>query len=222
MAREVVTIPPRLLGLMRFDWRIDWRGKRSPGGVQTVISRMPLWRGAPQVFLHRAAIAEWRARLAQVEGLVGVLRVEMADVLGFPAREIRRDLWESGVPFDGDVTFENGPGFAWQPFVTVTAAVSAGAPSVEVEADPALPAPVAGQIMSYRDWPFMVTAAEDMGSARWRLTVKRLAVDLPAGALVDLRASGLFELVSNDAGNPGFDHKLIATPTIELQEALVR
>ncbi len=222
MAREIITVPPRLMKLMRFDWGIDWRGKRASGGVQTVITQTPLWRGTPQVHLWRAEIPEWRALIAHVEGIAGILRVEMADVLTFPAREIRRDLWESGVPFDGDATFDSGQGFAWQPFVSVTAAISAGAPSVEVEADPALPAPVAGQIMSYRDWPFMVAAAEDLGSARWRLTVKRLRVDLPAGALIDLRPTGLFELVSGDTGNPSFDHRLISTPTIELREVINR
>lgn len=219
MQRPIITIPDGFLRHLRMNWDIDWRGQgageTTGGNTQVVFNAFPRWIGQPEVFLHGAEITQWRAIRAQAQGLLGIYRVEMIDPLGFTDPMIG-----STIPFSTGQTFSTGQGFAYSPFVTAMVDVPAGASEIVVTATAA---PVVGQIMSHKDWPFVITYVTPEGGSYYRLGVQMpLRAAITAGDLLDLRAFGLFEVTEGAAGNPAYGASRVSTISLSFREVLNR
>lgn len=229
MRRDVVTVPRALLKFLDMSWDIDWGGQglgqSNAGNGQIVVNRFPRWIGQPQIFLHREQILAWRAVRAQAQGRVGLYRVPLTDPLGFKRTDTGASAAtiETGLPFAGGAYFSDDTGWAYEPFVTASEAVSAGATEIRIDTAP-VPgfAPKIGQIMSHDDWPFQVQSVIDAGSGLYDLTVQMpLRKAIAAGEVIHLGAWGIFE-ASEGSGNPGYAPSLVSRPTLEFTEALRR
>lgn len=217
MARPFVTVPRGLFRMQSADWNIDWRAQAS--GIATSgrrfvdIGRLPRWVGSPSLVLRRAEIGAWRAVMLAARGLTAVLRVPMIDAVIFEPEA------RAAVPFADGVLFDGGTGWdsRWQ--IACPAGATAGATEILVD-ETGAPQPVAvGQILSFEDWPFAVTSRTTEG-ALFRLSVEMpLRVAIPPGGLIDLEATGLFEMVE-PSGNPAYGLNRIAQTSIPLQEWL--
>lgn len=227
MKREIITIPPGLISPLDMNWDIDWRGQSSGelgnGITQMVNSAFPRWVGSPQIFLRPDQILPWRAIRARARGRVNLYRIEICDPLGFNIADTGSSYISTGVPFSTDVTFSTGQGLAYSPFVTCAAGAAIGATEFTVSAEGGIPDPKVGQIMSFDDWPFMVVAADDLGSGDFTLQIEMpLRSSIEAGGLIDLRATGLFEASDASAGNPSYGAAHFSKPTLKFMEYLNR
>ncbi|WP_457645327.1 hypothetical protein [Profundibacter sp.] len=224
MKREIITIPRRILRVQTFDWLIDWRGQRSGEGLsgvyQTVFSSFPRWIGTLDFNVFRDEILKWRAVHAAAMSEINIYRIEMLDVQGldFPAQSPA-----NGVPHVGGAVFQGGAGYSYEPFVFCPAGASRGDTSVVVETPAGVAPPTAGRLMSYDDWPFVVTSVRDLGGSQYALTVKpSIRGDIPAGARINLRARGLFYAENSDRANPAYGLNRASSPKLQLVEYLNR
>jgi len=201
----VITIPPRLMKVMRFDWRIDWRsfqpGETTAGLTSVAHQGFPRWVGTLALFHHNQEVREWRAVQAAARGMVGVWEVEMIDPLTFCPAQISASLAANGVPFATGVPFAGGAGFSFEPFVTCIGGAAAGASSLHMRVVSGYPAPLAGQLMSHDYWPFMVTSVTPFGGDDYSVTIEPpLRRAIPPGGRIALRARGRFRLVGDREG----------------------
>ncbi|MBT9387017.1 hypothetical protein KM176_24465 [Pseudooceanicola sp. CBS1P-1] len=217
MSRAIIDLPRFLLRASLVDWDIDWRGQSAggdtAGGEQVVYNAFPRWVGSPRIILPGPMIGVWRAIRAQAEGRVNAYRVPMVDPVSLrpQARDWRADLqaWQRGIYRPH------------RPVVTCTTAVAAGATTITVnEALAGQPVRV-GAFLSYDDWPFVVTGRAGAGAAV-TLSVKMLRTAIPAGAAIDLAASGVFLGTSDTMGNPAYDTSGVASVDLDFREWIGR
>ncbi len=222
MSRQIVTVPRALMRRSSvFDWDLDFRsqsaGPGTDGGEQVVLSRAPRFTGACELTLTRDTIAQWRAVRAAARGRVNALRIPMVD---------RRGWRQAGdaVTFSEGETFSAGEGFAYEPACRALTSAAAGDAHLDVDwLDNAVP-PLQGMFLSYRDWPMIVTSVIPLSAfaATYRLTVERLAVAVPADALVNLRATGLFLFTEDTAAALSHGPTGAATPRVSVIEWVTR
>jgi hypothetical protein len=227
MDRHLVTVTPSLWRDLEIAWDIDWRGQPSPdtlnGNSGTVFNAFPRWIGSPKAKLNRGAIPAWNAIRAMMEGRRGILRMPMNDPLAFDWRAAAAEYAVFGVPFSTGSLFSSGKGFAYTPTVLAVSDVAAGATMFEVDISPSGIAPVAGQIMSYDDWPFRVTSADPMGGDIYEIGVRMpIRFAIPADAEIEHRAFGRFELVDPRGGEARYGRRMSAEVTLSVQEVIVR
>jgi len=224
MKREIITIPRLIVRIQSFDWEINWRGQRSGEGqtgiYQTVISAFPRWEGTFDFKVFREQILKWRAVHAAAMGEINIYRIEMFDPQGL---DFLAQSPPNGVPHDGGAVFQGGAGYSYEPFVLCPAGASRGDTSVIVETPAGEAVPTAGRLMSYDDWPFIVTAVRDHGGSQYALTVKpSIRGDIPAGARINLRARGLFYPENSDGGNASYGRNRLSNPSMKMVEYLNR
>ena len=175
MQRPIITIPAGFLHFLDVDWDIDWRGQPpgndTGGGTSVVYNRFPRWIGSPSIVLQGEAIAQWRAIRAQAQGRVGIYRLPMVDPIGFTSGAA-----PSGTSFAGGASFASGVGFASEPACFAVTDVSAGA--VQIRVENAEVAPVVGQIMSHKLWPFLVTWVSEVSAGVYDLGIQMPLADL--------------------------------------------
>jgi hypothetical protein len=220
MQRPIVTIPAGFLHLVDANWDIDWRGQPpgndTGGGTSVVYNRFPRWVGSPSIVLQGDAIAQWRAIRAQAQGRVGIYRLSMVDPVGSTSVAA-----PGGTSFEGGASFASGVGFASEPACFAVADVSAGA--VQIRVDTAEFAPVVGQIMSHKLWPFVVTWVLEVSAGTYDLGIQMpLRAAITAGDIIKLEGEGLFEAVEDGMGAAGYDVDLVARPRLNFREVLNR
>ena len=228
MQRHLVTVPASVFRLSTVDWDIDWRsqmsGEANDGNTQTVFNAFPRWVAEPQLALAGEMLRQWRAIRLRAQGQVGILRIIMTDPVGFDPAAVGVDqAWlETGVPFDTDQPFSTGQGFEFDPFVMADAAAPAGAEVIRVLVSD-MTVPAVGQFLSHDDWPFVVTSVTPVSGGAYELGVQMpLRRAIPSGAAIQMRATGLFEMVNPRGGNPSYGLDFVSRPSIALREYLNR
>jgi hypothetical protein len=214
MSRPILTFPPTFLKYTQVDWDIDWREQASGNSVagrrNINLNRLPRWVGKSTLQLFKDQIAQWRAIRLAARGMTGIFRIRMADYIN--------QKLEPGdaVPFSDGAIFDDGTGFEAEYTVRCDAGAAAGATEIEVNLSTANDVLQVGQFLSHDDWPFAVVAIED-NVLRIEMPLRRA---IPAGDLINLRGTGLFEMVAPMTGNPAYDNTLTSRPTFESQEWL--
>jgi hypothetical protein len=226
MERPVITIPRSLLHELRMTWRIEWRGQDAGstigGNALSVINAFPRWIGSPEVSLHRDAIRRWRALMAEGQGRLGIYRLPMTDPIGFSWAAAAGAYAKSGVPFSSGARFSSGQGFNFTPTVLAVGAVANGATQFRMDVSPCGIGPVEGQMMSYDDWPFMVTWVDAVSDTLFDVGVQMLRTAIPAGAEINMQAFGRFEVVDEGQGAASYGASRYTTATLSVQEVLRR
>lgn len=214
MTRPIITFSPSFLRYTAVDWDIDWREQASGtsvAGYRNInMNRLPRWVGRPTLELFREQIAQWRAIRLAGRGLTGVFRLRMADYINNTL-----GVGEA-LPFSDDALFDGGIGFEPDYAVRCDAGAAAGATEIEVVMSSANDTLQVGQFLSHDDWPFIVVAIEG-NTLRIEMPLRQA---IPPGELINLRGTGLFEMVTPMTGNPAYDATLASRPTLELQEWL--
>lgn len=222
MERPIITLPRNLLRPSEFDWDIDWReqsaGVGTGGRRNILMGVLPRWIGSPKInLLDRTSLLTWRAHRWAGRGITGVYRLTMWDPVGH-----RGGGLPSGNPFSDAVSFSDGTAFENCYQVVTVGYAPAGASEIVIDETGAVAPVRVGQILSHDDWPFGVTSKMPEGQpGLYRLTVEmplRRAID--DGALIDLAATGLFELVDARSGNPRYGIDRTSRPSLQLQEWL--
>lgn len=218
MNRQIIDMPEVLMRATSYTWDIDWRGQSAGGdtggGAQIVINRFPRWIGQPTFVLRRAAIPAWRALRARVRGRQNAWRVPMPDPVTMPWR--RDAEWASDW-----AAWQAGRLVEDRPQIPAAATAAAGSATLTVD-ETAAPAPVAiGAVLSYGDWPFIVTGRSGAGAAAV-LEVEMLRTAIPAGGLIDLVARGVFLAAEDGIGNPAYDHRPTARAEMSFIEWITR
>lgn len=214
MERRLITFAPTFLRLTTVDWDIDWReqssGTSTSGRRNIDIGRLPRWIGSPKLEFHPDRIAQWRATRWAARGMTGVFRIRMADY-------INHDPYPTdSIPFSDGSMFTDGSGFLQDYTVRCDVGAAAGATEIVVNMATASETIQVGQILSHNDLPFGVTAIMD-DTLHIEMPLRQA---IPAGDLIDLRGTGLFEMVDARTGNPAYDASLMARPEFSLQEWL--
>ncbi|WIY25115.1 hypothetical protein [Parasedimentitalea psychrophila] len=220
MQRPIVTLPADFLHLVDTNWDVDWRGQPpgndTGGGTSVVYNRFPRWVGSPSIVLQGSAIAQWRAIRAQAQGRVGIYRLTMVDPVGFAT-----SAPSAGTSFEGGATFASGVGFASEPACFAAADAAAGA--VQIRVENAEVAPVVGQIMSHKLWPFLVTWVSEVSPGSYDIGVQMpLRTAITAGDILKLEGEGLFEAVEDGMGQAGYNIDLVARLRLNFREVLNR
>jgi hypothetical protein len=229
--RPIVTVPRSLMRVTAVDWDIDWREKgareATDGSMQTVIAAAPRWVGTVPLRLTPETILAWRAIRDEARGRTGLYRLPLVDPLGInlAAGHIPAALRNLGVPFSTDERFLTGQGFSYLPAVELVAAAAPG-DRVLILRDLGFGHPLrVGMFLSHNDWPIRITSRteiEDDDGPLVEVTVAPfLRNAIPAGALIEMAATGIFE-VTDGSGNPAYDLSRISTPTLNVQEWLNR
>lgn len=214
MQRQIITLPRALMRFPAVDWDIDWR-EQSHGttlmGVQSIdLVQLPRWVGTPRMFFDRDTIGLWRAHRLAARGMTGVFRVAMRDPATFDGDPL------DAVTFSGDETFSDGTGFAGEYAVRTDTGAPAGATEIEVNLSTANGTIRAGQILSHNDWPFAVVAI-DGNRLRVEMPLRRA---IPAGDLIQLVGTGLFEMAAPRTGNLAYDARRWVDTEFQLREWL--
>jgi hypothetical protein len=214
MTRPFITVAPDFLKLTQVDWDIDWREQASGNSVagrrNINLNRLPRWVGKPTLDLFRDDIAQWRAIRLAARGMTGIFRLRMADFLPTAC------VSGGGVTFAGGNTFDGGVLFQAEYTVRCDAGAAAGATEIEVVMASANDTIKVGQFLSHNDWPFAVVAIEG-STLRVEMPLRQA---IPAGDLINLHGTGLFEMASAMTGNPAYGNTLVSRPTLDLQEWL--
>ena len=218
MERIIIDLPEFLVRAAGYNWDIEWRGQSAGedtgGGNQIVVNRFPRWFGRPQLILRRAAIPAFRAIRARTRGRQNAWRVPMIDPATTPWR--RDGDWAS----DWEA-WNAGQLVEDRPQITAALAASAGATQIVVD-ETAAPAPVTvGAVLSYADWPFIVTGRFGTGAAV-TLEVEMLRVAVPLGGVIDLIPRGLFLADAEGMGNPAYDRGALARIDLSFVEWITR
>jgi len=195
--RRIITIPPRFLREIEFNWDIDWRGQapraRLNGTSEDVLSAFPMWVGSPVISLRREQILTWRAIRASAQGRANLYRVRMCDPLGRSGASSDLD----GIPFSTEEPFSNGLGFEYRPFCRAVGAVTRGSETMVLAGD----APKVGQMISHDDWPYVVTSVLTQGDGTHLVGFQMpLYANIPDDDPVFLDGRGLFEASDSDMG----------------------
>lgn len=221
MERRLITLPPLLA--TEIDWDIDWREQSSgttlSGTRKIEITALPRWIGTPKLQLHRGEISIWRAHRWAARGQTGVFRVQMRDggSLAVPP--------SGQTGFEGGILFADGTGWAALPQISCPQGAPAGADELIVDETEA-PHPVRlGALLSHDDWPFAVTARQDLtegplAGLTWLAIEMPLRRAIPPGGLIDMAAFGLFELVDPRSGNAAWRATRFSEFDVQLQEVL--
>jgi len=226
-ARPIVTVPRSLMRQTAVDWDIDWReksaGEGTDGTGQTVISAAPRWFGSVPLVLPRASALEWRALRHTARGRTGLYRLPMIDPLGYSDADIVGA--GSGLPFTSGRRFDTGSGVAYRPTVEMHEAAAAGATRITVRETQAVHPLRIGMLISHDDWPVEITSRTDDTDDGVPVVTLELApflrAPIPAGALIELAATGIFECFDG-SGNPVYDLTRVARPTMNFREYLNR
>lgn len=223
---KIVTIQRSLMIASSFNWDIDWRGKSTGdtnGGISEVVySNFPRWYGSPRLGLCDDVIRQWRAIRATARGRVNVYRIPLIDEHGYAKKisakifDLNRSQGISGLVFNNYMPTE------YQPFMLVKQTALKGATSIVLDASPVEDyVPHVGEILSNRDWPFIVTEVYETGDREYTVTVEPpLRVDVPAGEIIDIVPYGLFKATSDTTGNPSYSINARSTPTFDFVEWL--
>lgn len=217
MQRPLITLPPLLAS--EVDWDIDWREQSSgttiAGKRHIEITGLPRWIGTPKLQMHRGEINTWRAHRWAGRGQTGIFRVQMTDTASLRVPPDRQ------TPFAGELLFDDASGWADLPQVRCIGGAAAGATEIVVSESTA-PCPVrVGAIMSHDDWPFAVTWRMPEGGSLVRLGVEMpLRRPVPANALIDMAAFGLFEMVEPRTGNAPYRSSRFSETEFQLQEVM--
>lgn len=215
--RSIIDVPRVFMQVARVDWDIDWRGQSAGsdlgGGDQLVVNAFPRFVGAPAFSLSRPMLGHWRALRARAQGRVNAWRLRLIDPVSY-------DLASGSAEADWQA-YLFGQYVEPRPRVPVVSAVSAGASSIVVD-ETALIEPVrVGAYLSYADWPFVVTGRSGSGAAV-TLSVQMLRTAIPAGALVDLCARGVFLSDDGVAGNPVYGRDMRTAFEMSFTEWITR
>lgn len=216
MTRRVVTIPRAMMRSTARDWDIDWRGKSAgttnDGFGQVVVNAPPRWIGSPQLLLHGPALQVWSSIRLYAQGRAGVFRVPMVELVG--------QAGPASVLWDGDLPFEGGGGWAYEPFVVTTAGADAGAEEIAVSDPDVMIEPAL--LISHDDWPYRVIYRSAVTGVVRVGIQPPLRRAIPSGATISLRACGLFEATDDTMGRPVTGMRHIAAPQLSFREWLNR
>jgi hypothetical protein len=223
---KIVTVQRSLMIASSFNWDIDWRGKSAGdtnGGTSEVVySNFPRWYGSPRLGLCQDVILQWRAIRAAARGRVNVFRIPMIDEHGY-AKKISAKIFDlnktQGI---GGLVFSDYTPTEYQPFMLVKQLASKGSTSLVVDTNPVPEyVPQVGEILSNRDWPFIVTEVLETGSYEYTLTIEPpLRINVPVGEMIDIVPYGLFKMNTDTTGNPSYSVNTRSTPTLDLLEWL--
>ena len=223
MERPIITIPRGFLKHLNMSWDIDWRGQsageQTGGGTQVVYNAFPRWIGSPEIALYREEIREWRAIRAQARGRTGIYVVEMCDPVGFA----QANPYPDGIPFSNGQPFSTGYGWQYEPMFYGVGFNKIGAETIRVNVAGMGIAPVAGQIMSHDDWPFVVTTVAEVSTGIYDLGIEMpLRAPIRSGDPILLKPRGRFEVLEDTTGNPAYGASRYSQVQLEFREVLTR
>jgi hypothetical protein len=219
MTRRIITVPLALMRTIRVDWDIDWRnrsaGTSNSGVGQIVSAGIPRFIGAPTLRLHGEAIGRWRAMRDAAQGQRHVFRVPMVDPTSY---DLAKRLPAPTVPWSGDLPFEEGVGFAFDPIYSAPLGAAAGATEIVLR-DAGAPIGIRlGQVLSHDDWPFRVVSKMRSGDDWVCQVAPAIRRPIPAGAVIQGIGTGLFQTSDQAAGRVVIGMAPIAEPSLNLVE----
>lgn len=215
MERRIIDLP-RWFGQLTCNWVINPRGRSAGNGVtgtgQVVYGIQPRW----ETTLDLAAITPdqmkiWRAIQASLRGRINVLRVPIVDFLGHPGEP-------GSCLYEGEVTHDDGTGFAHEWTLPVDTAHAAGAEEIVAEPGSALDLLQPGMWFSHDDWPYMVIGIEREDDVTRYSIEPPLRRDIPAGAEITLSATALMVMVTDLDGRMPVQRGRLATAAVNLYE----
>jgi hypothetical protein len=226
MQAKIITVQRSLMISTTFDWDIDWRGKSTgdtnAGGSEVIYGNFPRWIGTPQLGLCQEVIPQWRALRAAARGRVNAYRIPLIDAFSY-ARKMTAKIYDlQGIKGVGGLNFTTQTATEFQPFMLVKSAVAKGATSVVVDTSPVSDyTPQVGEVLSNKDWPFIVTEVYPTGANEYTLTVEPpFREAILEGEMIDIIPYGIFKVTSDTSGNPSYDVNLRSTPKFEFVEWL--
>lgn len=168
MNRKIIELNTSYFWATSFDWQIDWRGMAGQSGVtgagQVVFGNQPRWVARLDfATFRRDKIRSWRGVIAQARGRYNVFRVKMNDPLRPTWSELGSDYAGGPIPFSDGSTFSDGSGYAQGVTAPILANASAGATSIQINADYLGNFISSGHIFSINDWPYQATGIEGQG-----------------------------------------------------------
>lgn len=224
MQPKIVTIQRSLMTASVFDWDIDWRGKSAgdtnAGSSEVVYGTFPRWIGSPQLNLCQETLPQWRAIRASARGRVNVYRVPLIDASGY-AKKMTAQIFDlAGQKGVNGLSFSNQLPTEFQPFVLPKVAVLKGANSVIIDTTPVPDyVPHVGEILSNKDFPFIVTEVLLTGTNEYTLSVEMpFREAIAAGEAIDVIPYGLFKVASDTSGNPSYDVNFRSAPKFDFVE----
>lgn len=227
MARSIVKVPFAMMCASAIRHYVDWRGQpeqeSAGGGTKVVNNQFPRWMTEIELALTKETAGYWRSLILQMEGRRNIARLFMLDTQIFdpfalmPAAEL--DLENAF----GIGTY-SGPAMSFDdpPQITAAASAAAGATSISVTVEDVALIPRIGQIISADDWPMFVTDVTANGGTSYTLGVKMQRATIASGDPINLVATGQFELMSDTAGQPGYDLTLVSSPALTFREVINR
>lgn len=157
------------------DLEINVRGRSggtSSTGVDHVIyGSQPRWEGKVSLLLpYKSDILAWRALYSKIKGRVNLFRFRIVDPHGPQIQGatslISPETNIPSVPHSDDSTFSDGAGYAYEPTLSLSSALSVGATSLTVDASPIGDALQVGHYFSIDDWTYRVVGMYGTESAR--------------------------------------------------------
>lgn len=228
MTPALVTLPPTLERYTQVEWDIDWRGQSAGltnnAREQIVNNAFPAWTGVGTLIMHNDQLPEWAAVLTAMQGRANAIRMPMADPATFDARAATVAAGydpDVGVPLSGGQYTAGGTGTAYDPFVLVAAAASAGSTEIVVDESVVSLSVRFGQVISIADWPYRVMGRVADG-ANHRLTLApSLRRAVAVNDVVHLRGWGWFRAASRLPG-VGYGAERAGAYTLQLVEWITR
>jgi hypothetical protein len=217
MARQILDVPRLFMRHDNRPWAIDWRnrsvGGDGSGGNQLVFGGFPQVIADLAMVLPYDMIGAWSALRERGRGRYNAYRLRIVDPVSWSidrAQDWRAD-WQM---------YQAGAYVEPRPQVKALASVAAGSTSITVD-ERGLAAPVRLGWMSYLDWPFKVVDRSG-GGASTALTVERLAVAIPANAMIDLAARVVVEPTSDLTGQAVYSGRSTARFSFSVREWITR
>ncbi|MFC3209196.1 hypothetical protein [Aquamicrobium soli] len=206
MQRAVIDLPCNL-GPKVSDWAINVLGRSAGDGVtgsgQVVYGAQPRWEATLTLSgFGRDRVLAWEAVRAKLKGRVNVLRVTICDPYRATMAEIGVPPGDAGeTPHEDETLFDDGTGYDYEPTFRATETYERGAEELVFDPTSIGNALQPGQWFSHDDWPYKVTGIwqEDGGLARIAFEPP-LRREIPEGADITLRATGLFAFESDLEG----------------------
>lgn len=233
MAREIIDLSCDTVGPVTSDWYLDARGRSAgetiSGNGQVVYSGLARWTAKLDFSLFRKPqVLAWRAAMAKMRGRVNILRVCVCDGHGpsyseFGISDADKRLFKSkGVPFDGDVYFEQGVGFSFNPSASVAADASAGATSIVTANDVYGASIQTGRYFSIDDWLYICIETSVSGNNRTVSFEPPLRRAVTTDDRLELRASALMAFQSDTDGRLALSMGRRGSTSLDLVEWITR
>jgi hypothetical protein len=224
MQRAIIDLPGNL-GPKVSDWVINSLGRSAGDGItgagQVIYGAQPRWEATLSLSgFGRDRVLAWEAVRASLKGRVNVLRVTICDPYRATLAEVGVPASDAGeTPHNDDTLFDDGTGYDYEPTFLAIDTYDRGAEEIAFDSTSIGNALQPGQWFGHNDWPYKVTGIweEDGGFTRIAFQPP-LRRDIPEGAEITLRATGLFAFETDLEGRLPRQNGKSGEATINLVE----